>query len=58
VAHGDRGNPESTSDLGLGEAGAEELEAGQATFFESGGVTMALSPSSHAKGQSTSRIIT
>jgi len=51
-------NSEAAGDLGLREAGAEQGEALQAAFLESGSITSALSPASHEESESTSRIIT
>ena len=58
VAHRYGSDSEVARDLGLREAGAEQGEALQATFLQSGRITSALGPASHARGENTSRIIT
>lgn len=58
VTDGHLGDSEAASDFGLREPGPEEGEPIQSAFFEGSGVTVELSPASHARGESTPRIIT
>ena len=58
MAHPHGGDSEAACDLSLREAGAEQGEAFQATFFKSGSITSVSGPASHARGENTSRIIT
>jgi hypothetical protein len=58
MTDGHRRNAEETGDLGLREAGAEQRESLQTAFLESGRITSALDPASHAERESRSRLIT